>query len=218
MGLSLTLIVVGAVLAWAITATSKDIDIEVTGYILAKTAGVTGGSLNKWPTSLQQLSEVNTRAGDELNQLFKSEKSHAELVDFLNVAQSQVMAQIANSTSSTAKGLDRGRGRIPAWRPKCERDQADLPNIPSGTYKETREHAHARFLEMLKRYRKFQKATGLDRIPHGYKGDPELRKWAAALRGKFKQGRLPEWQVDKLNGNALLAPAIPRSEWKRSAE
>jgi hypothetical protein len=34
MGLSLTLIVLGAVLAWAITATSKNIDIEVTGYIV----------------------------------------------------------------------------------------------------------------------------------------------------------------------------------------
>ena len=34
MGLSLTLIVVGAVLAWAITWTSDNIDLEVTGYII----------------------------------------------------------------------------------------------------------------------------------------------------------------------------------------
>jgi hypothetical protein len=47
------------------------------GDLLAKTAGVTGGSLNKWPTPLQQLNEVNTPARDGLNQLFKSEKSHA---------------------------------------------------------------------------------------------------------------------------------------------
>ncbi|MFT5837083.1 MAG: hypothetical protein ACI9ZV_000586 [Candidatus Azotimanducaceae bacterium] len=55
---------------------TKDL-IEVAGDLLAKTAGVTGGSLNKWPTPLQQLNEVNTRARDGLNQLFKSEKSHA---------------------------------------------------------------------------------------------------------------------------------------------
>ena len=34
MGFSLTLIVAGAILAWAVTATSKDIDLEVTGYII----------------------------------------------------------------------------------------------------------------------------------------------------------------------------------------
>lgn len=33
LGLSLTLIAAGAILAWAITATSNDIDLEITGYI-----------------------------------------------------------------------------------------------------------------------------------------------------------------------------------------
>ncbi len=33
LGLSLTLIAAGAILAWAITATSNDIDLVITGYI-----------------------------------------------------------------------------------------------------------------------------------------------------------------------------------------
>lgn len=196
---------------------TKDL-IEVAGYILAKTAVATGDSLNQWPTPLYALREANTCTRDGLNQLFKSGMSHAELIDFLNVAHSQVSGQLTSYTKNPAKSLEPRRGRIPAWRPKCEREQAetDSPHTPSVSYKKTRQQAHARFRRMLKRYQAFQQKTGLDRLPHGYTADPELRKWATALRGKFKAGRLPEWQIQQLEGNSILLPPIIKNKTNKA--
>ncbi|MFQ3225018.1 MAG: hypothetical protein ACI8Z5_001272 [Lentimonas sp.] len=196
---------------------TKDL-IEVVGYIFAKTASVTGDSLNQWPTPLQEISEANTCTRDGLNQLFKSDKSHAELIEFLNGAQNQVISQLTSYTKNPSKSLEPRRGRIPAWRPQCEREQAEteLPTVPSITYKKTRQQAHARFRRMLKRYRTFQQKTGLDRMPHGYKDDPELRKWATALRGKYNKDRLPEWQVQQLEGNSILLPPMTKNKTNKA--
>jgi hypothetical protein len=69
LGLSLTLIAAGAILAWAITATSKDIDLVITGYI-ALGVGLFGlaiwlvnTSVNRWALSTGRFHPAPGAAG-----------------------------------------------------------------------------------------------------------------------------------------------------------
>ncbi len=186
--------------------------IEVIAFTLAKAAQEVDDLPSQWPSTLRRLIQRDALARDGLNQLLKSSYENAELINLLTEAQSKVITEI-NDSSINKKS---GRGRKAAWRPKCERENVIMPNTATSEYMKIREQARIRFYEMLNRYRIFQKETGLDAIPHGYKGDAELRKWAAALRGKFKQGRLPEWQLKELEGSSILSPAVKQKGYKHT--
>jgi len=181
--------------------------VEVTGYLLTQTPlEATEKALSPWPSPLQQLRDGDSQTQHRLNQLFKSNHNRAELLKFLSNAHGKILTQIKSPTNSSR------RGRTPAWRPECESALVNDHTQSTTTYHETKERAHARFHKMLERFKSFQNKTGLEAMPHGYKGDPELRKWAAALRGKFKQGRLPEWQLKQLKGNSILSAPLKKSE------
>lgn len=188
--------------------------IEVAAFILARAAKETDDLLNQWPSTFRQLTQGDTRARDELNQLLRSNYEGAELIYLLTAAQSKVITEINDSSANKGKGSVRGRRA--AWRPKCEREYVTTQNTTNSEYLKIREHARIHFYKMLERYRDFRKETGLDTIPYGYKGDPELRKWAAALRGKFKQGRLPEWKLKELEGTSILFPPTTQRKYKQS--
>lgn len=184
--------------------------IEVAAFILARAAKETDGLLNRWPSTFRQLIQGDTHARDGLNQLLRSSYEDAELIDLLRAAQSKVTAEIDNSLASKGKGKGSGSGRKAAWRPKCEREYVPTQNTTNSEYVKIYEQARIHFYKMLDRYHDFRKETGLDIIPYGYKDDSELRKWAAALRGKFKQGRLPEWKLKELEDTSILSPPITR--------
>ena len=186
--------------------------LEVAAYIMARPEMENGQAHPDWPSAWQSATEGVPIARAGIRRLFSKQQFAATQVEQLQAQHHQILTILADSAHPT---LPRHRGRRPEWRPDCERagraNEGIKPPDPAA-YRQRKREERAHFSQMLQRYKRFCQKSGLKKIPRGDPDAPELRQWAAAIRGRYRQGRLSARQLDALAGTAILEPAnAPRS-------
>lgn len=187
---------------------TTEIKCVVAAYIIARSEIETGQTCLDWPSSLDAAQRDRFEARRSLNMLFGKARYSTSLLKTLESTRSQILEECAKTRNSSSRGPN------PEWRPVCERGpdaNSRVSSAPSSAYRAQRKRAKKRFFEMLSRYQNFCKKTGFKGIARGYQEEPELRKWAAGLRGANRSGRLPGWKHDALKGTSVLEPIHVRN-------
>lgn len=180
---------------------------EVTAYILARSEIETGEACLNWPSSVLAAPEDRFDARRGLAELSEKARYSSSILKKLESIRSQILEECAETPNHP------NRGPTPEWRPACEQGSSANSKVsaaPAEAYHAQRKRSKEHFFKMLARYKAFCKKTGFDSIPRGYSGEPELRKWAAGLRGYSRSGRLPEWKREALERTTVLEPLAAR--------
>jgi len=174
---------------------------EVTAYILARPEIETGIDHSSWPSIFNVIAMDDPLAANGLEHLAKNKRSPQNLIQKLRDQQKDILLKAKTRKPKQQKG------RSPEWRPDCEsgeRKNAAVQPPAEKSYQVRRQNERRHFLNMLKRFKNFQKKTGLEQIPWGYPEDLQLRTWGAQIRGRYHSNRLSGWQLEALKDSPLL--------------